>query len=88
MIDVHRLGDQRMKALYEVKQIRAIEQAAAAQLGGDGGEAVLQAARNAFAGGFRLAVGISAALMLLTAVLSANLLSAPLHTAMRNEPAE
>ena len=63
-------------------------QAAAAQLGGDGGEAVLQAARNAFAGGFRLAAGISAALMLLTAVLSANLLSAPLHTAMRNEPAE
>ena len=63
-------------------------QAAAAQLGGDGGEAVLQAARNAFAGGFRLAAGISAALMLLTAVLSANLLSAPLHTAMRNEPAK
>ena len=63
-------------------------QAAAAQLGGAGGEAVLQAARNAFAGGFRLTAGISAALMLLTAILSANLLSAPLHKVMGNEPAK
>ncbi len=54
-------------------------QAVAAQLEAVGGGAVLDAARSAFAGAFRLAAGISAALMLVTAVMAAKLLPSSPH---------